>query len=117
MATDVADAAVSATVFGAAALSASSRRGRRLRGDQVAQTVGAVAGDFQIDGKIAAGGLGGFEIQSRHGEPGGDVLHRQIQVDILLEPVPTDNHFSVYRQEIRVARPESSTGVSSAPVL
>ena len=56
----------------------------------VAQAVGAVAGDLQIELQVITDGLCTFVIQPGHGEPLGQFVVRHVQGDVVFEPVPGD---------------------------
>ena len=70
-----------------------SNRTRDLAGDaEVAQAVGPVARDLEVDREVAADVRGRLVVQARQGEPLGQGLHRHVEPDVVGEPVPADDH-------------------------
>ena len=66
--------------------------GRFARDAQVPEAVGPIAGDFQIDGQVAADRGGLFVIEPRHHQPHFQLRRRHVELDVLFEPIPGNEH-------------------------
>jgi hypothetical protein len=73
---------------------------------EVAQAIGTVRGDLEIDGQVALAILGRFVIQARHHEPVRQLVARHIEADVLFEPIPGDNHRGPVLFEVAGKPPE-----------
>jgi hypothetical protein len=59
---------------------------------QVAETIGSIAGDFQVDRAISVNFNGAFMIEPRHSQPIHQFLVAHFQVNVLFQPFPGDDH-------------------------
>ena len=62
------------------------------RDAQMPQAVRAVARHFEINRDVAADVRDRLEVQPRQGQPLGQGLDGHIELQIVREPVPTDDH-------------------------
>ena len=67
------------------------------RDANVPEAIGAIAGHFDVDGRVVADRLVALEVQTGHREAVGQLVDRHFEVDVFLEPIPTDNHLAVPR--------------------
>src|SRR5262249_55163456 len=62
---------------------------------QMPQAVGTVARDLQVDGDVAADVGDQLEVQPGEGQPFGQDLHRQVEPEVVGQPVPAHDHRSM----------------------
>ena len=62
------------------------------RDADMAQAIGTVARDLQVDGDVAADVGDRFEVQARQGQPLGQGLHRHVEPEVVGQPVPAHDH-------------------------
>ena len=68
------------------------QHGRLARDTDMAQAVGPIAGHFQVDGEVAAVGLGRLVVEPGHHQPLGELIGGHVEFDVLAEPIPGDEH-------------------------
>ena len=59
---------------------------------QMAKTIRAITGHFEIDAPVIVDRVKLFQIQARHRQSIGKFRDGHIQIDVLLKPVPADEH-------------------------
>ena len=58
----------------------------------VAEQVGPVRGDLHLDADVVADGGDRLDLEAQHGEARGEVLGREIEVHVVVEPLEADVH-------------------------
>ena len=59
---------------------------------EMAQAVGTVTGHLQVNGQVLADALGRFVVQAGHGQAMGQFGGVHVQGNVILEPVPGNDH-------------------------